>query len=87
MTSVDDDFFGEQDPSSDAALRDREWKALRREHVKAGFREGSERGHDAEMQAGFDSGVLAGAQATADAGFWYVCIPVLILSVCAFGGS
>ncbi len=66
---ADDDFFGEQ-PLDDKGERDREWHALRRKHVKDGYREGSERGHDAQMQAGFDDGFLAGAQATADAGYW-----------------
>lgn len=70
--AVDDDFFGNQ---TDTAVSrkdegEREWNALRRVHVKAGYREGSEAGHDAKLQDGFDSGFLAGAKATADAGYW-----------------
>lgn len=73
MESNEDDFFGEQGSADDAALRERQWAALRKEHMKAGFREGSKLGHEAEMQTGFDAGFHAGAKATADAGFWYVC--------------
>ena len=65
----DDDFFGEQ-PLDDKAEREREWNALRRKHVKDGYREGSEKGHDAQMQLGFDNGFLDGAKATSDAGYW-----------------
>lgn len=73
MDDTDDDFFGEQGPSNEAALREQHWESIRREHVNAGFREGSELGHEAEMQSGFDAGFLAGAQATSAAGFWYAC--------------
>lgn len=71
MAPEEDDFFGTQE-LDDATRRAHEWNALRRQHVKAGYREGSERGHDAEMQEGFDAGFLSGAKATADAGYWYV---------------
>ena len=71
MSTENDDFFGDQN-SDDKQQRDIEWNALRQEHVKAGFREGSERGHDTKMQDGFDDGFLAGAKATADAGYWFV---------------
>lgn len=66
--SVDDDFFGDQSDVQDT--RERDWNALRRVHVKAGYREGSEAGHDAKVQSGFDAGFLAGAKATAGAGYW-----------------
>lgn len=69
---TEDDFFGDQASSDDAASREQQWKSLREEHLVAGFREGSEVGHEAEMQSGFDAGFLEGAKATADAGFWYV---------------
>lgn len=71
---ADDDFFGTQDDLDHATERAREWNALRREHVKAGYREGSERGHDAEMQEGFDAGFLVGAKAAADVGYWYAML-------------
>lgn len=67
---VDDDFFGDQTAANATDASEREWNALRRVHVKAGYREGSEAGHDARMQTGFDAGFLSGAKATADAGYW-----------------
>lgn len=83
MSSNTDDFFGDQS-TDDKALHDREWNALRREHVVAGFREGSGRGHEKKMQDGFDEGFLAGAKSTADAGYWFVSTQRVIFYIMSY---
>lgn len=82
-----DDFFGDQDATSDVdkERREREWHALRATHLNSGLREGSSEAHEAHLQGGFDDGFKEGALASSEAGFWFV-FSVSGLAVCGVCG-